>query len=179
MRARKSADTAPVRVLLRHADAGVRTQWPGHDGWRGLSPRGREQAEEVAVRLGSMPLVRVLSSPSLRCRQTVVPLARGLMLDVEPVSELAVDADSDRLLSVLRDPDTASAVLCTHRETLEALFKDLAPTRTVVPAVDPPMEMAAAWLLRGVVGERRGGVQLRYLPAQQLAFLPTGPGHAV
>jgi 8-oxo-dGTP diphosphatase len=178
MRARQSADTGPVRVLLRHADAGVRSQWPGHDGWRGLSPRGWEQAEEVAGRLGGMPLLRVLSSPALRCRQTVVPLARGLMLDVEPVPELAVDVDADRLLTVLRDPDTASAVLCTHRETLEAFFKDLALARTVVPAVGPPMEMAAAWLLRGVVGEKRGGVQLRYLPAQRLAFVPGGPSRA-
>jgi phosphohistidine phosphatase SixA len=168
MRARGSADTTPVRLLLRHADAGVRAEWTGADDWRGLSPLGRVQAEEVAARLGSLPLLRVLSSPSLRCRQTVVPLARDLALDVEPRRELAADADPGRLLRFLRDPETEAAVLCTHRETLETLFRHLALGHTVVPASSPPMEKAAAWLLRGVVGDR-SGVQLRYLPARETA----------
>jgi phosphohistidine phosphatase SixA len=168
MRARRSADTVPVRWLLRHADAGVRADWHGNDEWRGLSPLGWDQAEEVAARLDGLPVHRVLSSPSLRCRQTVVPLARGLEVDVEPERGLAVDADPDGFLSLLRDPETASAVLCTHRETLEGLFRILAQGRTVVPASAPPMETAAAWLLRGVVGDP-SGVQLRYLPAQRMA----------
>jgi phosphohistidine phosphatase SixA len=172
---RKSADSAPVRLLLRHADAGVRADWAGIDDWRGLTRLGWEQAEEVAARLGGLPLRRVLSSPSLRCRQTVVPLARGLVLDVEPQPELAINADPDRLLSLLRDPETASAVLCTHRETLEALFRNLALAHTVVPASDPPMEKAAAWLLRGVVGDRNG-VQLRSLPGQRTEALAGRPG---
>jgi phosphohistidine phosphatase SixA len=178
MRIRKSADPAPVRLLLRHADAGVRSEWAASDEWRGLSPLGWEQAEEVAARLGGMPLLRVLSSPSLRCRQTVVPLARDLVIDVESERELGLDADPDRLLSLLRDPETASAVLCTHRETLEALFSSLALAHTVVPASGPPMEKAAAWLLRGVVGDRNG-VQLRYLPAQRVAAPAGRPGYPV
>jgi phosphohistidine phosphatase SixA len=178
MRTRRSADTAPLRLLLRHADAGARADWRGSDDWRGLSPLGWEQAEEVAARLGGLPLLRVLSSPSLRCRQTVVPLARGLGLDVEPERELEVTADPDRILRLLRDPETASAVLCTHRETLEALFRHLALAHTVVPADGPPMETAAAWLLQGVV-DNRAGVQLRYLPAAPAAAHAGGPGHPV
>jgi phosphohistidine phosphatase SixA len=164
MRERGSADTTPVRVLLRHADAGVRAEWIGADEWRGLSPLGWLQAEEVAARLGGLPLLRVLSSPSLRCRQTVVPLARGLALDVEPHRELAADADAGRLARFLQDPATQSAVLCTHRETLEVLFTQLAPGRIMVPPGGPPMDKAAAWLLRGVVGGRND-VELRYMPA--------------
>jgi phosphohistidine phosphatase SixA len=177
MRARKSADTAPVRVLLRHADAGIRAEWLGNDEWRGLSPLGWDQAEDVAVRLGGVPLVRILSSPSLRCRQTVLPLARGLTLDIEAERELAVDAKPDRLLRLLRDPETESAVLCTHRETLQALFTHLALGRIVVPASGPPMEMAAAWLLRGDVGEP-SAVQLRYVPARRAAVAGR-PGYPV
>jgi phosphohistidine phosphatase SixA len=174
MRARKSADTVPVRWLLRHADAGVRADWRGNDEWRGLSPLGWDQAEEVAARLDGLPVHRVLSSPSLRCRQTVVPLARGLEVDVEPERGLAVDADPDGFLSLLRDPETESAVLCTHRETLEGLFKILTQGHTVVPASAPPMETAAAWLLRGVVGDP-SGVELRYLPAQRMAVYAGEP----
>jgi 8-oxo-dGTP diphosphatase len=166
MRARKSADTAPLRSLVRHADAGIRAEWLGNDEWRGLSPLGWEQAEGVAARLGDVPVLRILSSPSLRCRQTVLPLARGLTLDIESERELAIDAKPDQLLRLLRDPETESAVLCTHRETLQALFTHLALSRIVVPASGTPMEMAAAWLVRGDVGDA-SGVQLRYVPAQR------------
>lgn len=164
MGARGSADTTPVRVLLRHADAGVRAEWVGADDWRGLSPLGWLQAEEVAARLGGLPLLRILSSPSLRCRQTVVPLARGLAVDVEPHRELAADADAGGLARFLQDPATQSAVLCTHREPLEALFTQLARGRSLIPPGGPPMDMAAAWLVRGVIGAR-SGVEVRYLPA--------------
>jgi 8-oxo-dGTP diphosphatase len=172
MRARGSADTTPVRVLLRHADAGVRAEWVGADDWRGLSPLGWLQAAEVAARLGDLPVLRVLSSPSLRCRQTVVPLARGLGLDVEPHRELAADAGAGRLARFLQDPETESTVLCTHRETLEMLFCELARDRTTVPLSGPPMDKAAAWLVRGVVGDRNG-VELHYLPAGE----PVHAGH--
>jgi phosphohistidine phosphatase SixA len=164
MKARGSADPTPVRLLLRHADAGVRAEWIGADDWRGLSPLGWLQAEEVAARLGGLPLLRVLSSPSLRCRQTVVPLARGLTLDVEPQCELAAGADEDRLLRFLGDPETEATVMCTHRETLELLFTQLALGGTIVPRGGASMDKAAAWLVRGVVGARRG-VQLSHLPA--------------
>ncbi|MFL6128459.1 MAG: SixA phosphatase family protein [Mycobacteriales bacterium] len=170
----ETADTAPVRLLLRHADAGVRAEWVGPEEWRGLSGLGRLQAEELVARLRGLPLVRVLSSPSLRCRQTVVPVARALAVDVEPRRELADDADPVRLIRLLEDPETDGAVLCTHRETLEALFAHLARKDTVIPDSDPPMEKAAAWLLRGVVANGANGangasVQLRYLPARHSA----------
>jgi phosphohistidine phosphatase SixA len=173
MRVREPADVKPLRLLLRHADAGIRGESKGADEWRALSPLGWVQAEEVAARVGDLPILRIMSSPSLRCRQTVVPLARRLALDIEPCSELAVDADPGQLVRFLQDPQTEAAVLCTHRETLETLFTQLALGRTVVPEHDSTMEMAATWLLRGAVGDS-SGVHLQYLPAQR-----SGPGAAV
>lgn len=175
MRARKAVEVAPVRVLLRHADAGIRAEWLGNDEWRGLSPLGWDQAEEVARRLDGLPLLRVLSSPSLRCRQTVVPLARGLVLDVEPERRLAIDANPERLLRFLRNPETASSVLCTHRETLEALFQHLALDHTAVPAGSGRMDMTAAWMVQEVAGEP-GGFHVRHLPARRVGgtVVPAG-----
>ena len=166
MRARGPAETTPVRLLLRHADAGVRALSGTADEWRGLSALGHVQAEDVVGRLRGLPLFRVLSSPSLRCRQTVVPLARELGVDVEPCRELAVDAGPGALLRFLGDPDTDAAVLCTHREALELLFTELALRGSAVPAIDPPMEKAAAWLVLGLVGDG-SGARLHYLPARQ------------
>lgn len=173
MGAHDEADARPLRLLLRHSDAGIRAEWSGADDWRALSPLGQVQAEEVAARLSGLHILRILSSPSLRCRQTVVPLARQLGLDVEPCRDLAADADPRRLVSFLRHPETEAAVLCTHRETLETLFAQLALDRTVVPEGGPAMAKAAAWLMRGVLGEG-SGVQLQYLPA-----LGSGVGAAV
>ncbi len=166
MRARGSDETTSVRLLLRHADAGVRVHAGAADEWRGLSAQGHLEAEDVVGRLRGLPLLHVLSSPSLRCRQTVVPLARALDVDVEPRHELAVDAGPGRLLRFLGDPETDAAVLCTHREALELLFSELALRGTTVPAMGQPMEKAAAWLVTGLVGGR-SGLRLHYLPARR------------
>jgi phosphohistidine phosphatase SixA len=170
MRAHRSAETTPVRVLLRHADAGVRTEPGTADEWRGLSELGHAQAEEITERLRRVSLLRVFSSPSLRCRQTVVPLARKLGVDVEPRRELAAGAGQDGLAWFLGATETEATVLCTHREALETLFTELALSGTTVPGSGFPMEKAAAWLLVGAV-DGRHDVQLQYLPAQWPAVL--------
>jgi phosphohistidine phosphatase SixA len=154
----------PVRVLLRHADAGLRTAWSGPDEWRGLSRLGQAQATAVAARLAGLPIRRILSSPSLRCRQTVVPLARKLSIDVEPCRELASQVELGSLLRLLRDAQTEAAVLCTHRETLQLLFTHLLRAGVAVGSGIDPMAMAAAWVMRGTPGGV-GQIRLDYVPA--------------
>jgi phosphohistidine phosphatase SixA len=153
-----------VRVLLRHADAGVRGERNGPDGWRRLSRVGAAQAQEVVTRLWTLDIQRVLSSPSLRCRQTVAPLAAALSLEVEPLRLLAADADPEPLARFLREDETRVTVLCTHRETLEALFGRLA--RDGLEGIEgvAAMRKAAAWLLRGPAGAPPARVQ--YLPSR-------------
>lgn len=159
----------PFRVLIRHADAGSRSAWVGHDEWRGLTDLGHAQAAEAAARLRDLPILRILSSPSLRCRQTVVPLARELSLDVEPCWQLGAAVELEPALRFLDDDETASAVLCTHRETLQLLFAHLAEVEAVRAEGVSPMSMAAAWILHGTVG--RDGLRLEHLPALELGVL--------
>lgn len=156
----------PLHVLLRHADAGTREEWSGPDDWRGLTPLGHAQAREVVSRLGGLPILRVLSSPSLRCRQTVVPLARELSLDVEPCRPLAIGADPEELMRFLQDTETEGAVLCTHRETLQGLFARLATDGMVIAGGVAQMEKAAAWMLYGVA-DGPNGLRWRYLPSRE------------
>jgi len=152
----------PTRVLLRHADAGTCRPWTGSDDWRGLTSLGHAQAGELAARLEGQPVRRVLSSPSLRCRQTVVPLAREVGLEVEPCRLLAVDAEPLQLARLLLAEDTVNAVLCTHRETLLGVFSYLARSGSRFVEGITDMEMAAAWIL---YGGRETPTRLRYLPA--------------
>jgi 8-oxo-dGTP diphosphatase len=165
----------PVRVLVRHADAGTRGHRHGIDDWRRLTPLGHAQAQELAVRLRGLPIVRVLSSPSLRCRQTVVPLAVALRLDVEPCRLLREGTDPVELARFLTDPETGDAVLCTDREVLLAVFAHLAVPGTRPAEGLAPMALAAAWALSGDGPAPR----VRHLPAlwrpDELAPLGAGP----
>jgi phosphohistidine phosphatase SixA len=139
-------EPAPLpRVLLRRADAQPREEWLGVEEWRGLSARGRAQADTLVARLGDLRVRRVLSSPSLRCRQTVVPLATSLDIDVEVCPELSHQAPIERLQALLEDDATEGAVFCTHREVLGRLFASLSRAAgSPGPAAVPP---AASWTL--------------------------------
>lgn len=149
---RRTQPSEPVRVLVRHADAGLRSEWCGSDEWRGLTDAGHGQARAVVRMIEDLPVLRILSSPSLRCRQTVVPLALARALDVEPCWQLGAFGAAEDLAGLLADPTTASAVVCTHRETLQLLFEHLAGAYQVVAEAGEPMEKGAVWILRGTVG---------------------------
>lgn len=113
-----------MRVLLvRHGDAGDRQAWTGDDAKRPLDERGRRQAEALVDRLEGRDVSRVLSSPYLRCTQTVEPLALARRLPVEHRSELAEGASREETLSLVSElKDRESAVLCTHGDVVEVLL---------------------------------------------------------
>jgi phosphohistidine phosphatase SixA len=100
-------------VLLRHASAGDRDTWEGDDRLRPLDKRGRRQADALRDELLARGVTRALSSPYVRCTQTVAPLG----LDVEPDDRLAEGADLHETLELLRDAD--GAVACTHGDVIE------------------------------------------------------------
>jgi probable phosphomutase (TIGR03848 family) len=78
----------PTLILLRHAKssangAGVLAgRTPGVQ----LDETGTAQADTVVRRLAGVPLAEIVTSPMVRCEQTVAPLAadRGLVPTVEP-----------------------------------------------------------------------------------------------
>ncbi len=60
-------------LLIRHASAGDRDDWVGDDRLRPLDGRGRNQASRLPELLRDYEIARVLSSPAVRCVQTVEP----------------------------------------------------------------------------------------------------------
>jgi 8-oxo-dGTP diphosphatase len=100
-------------VLLRHASAGDRDRWEGDDRLRPLDKKGRRQAEALRAIVLARGVTRALSSPYVRCVQTVEPLGLG----VEPDDRLAEGADIRATLDLLRDAD--GAVACTHGDVIE------------------------------------------------------------
>ena len=77
--------------LVRHAKAGSRSGWVGSDETRPLSKAGREQSQSLAIRLAEWPVPRILSSPYVRCMDTLQPLAMKIGVPVVPASQLAED----------------------------------------------------------------------------------------
>lgn len=108
-------------VLVRHARAGDRSKWEGDDRLRPLDSKGLRQAEGLVTVLRDYPIERVLSSPYLRCTQTVEPLAQARGLAVEERTELAEEATRADVLRLLGELDEENVVLCTHGDVTEEL----------------------------------------------------------
>ncbi|MBV8429758.1 MAG: NUDIX domain-containing protein [Solirubrobacterales bacterium] len=124
--------TVPL-ILVRHASAGQKSNWAGDDLLRPLDAEGAMDAVLLASLLSCFaPSARVISSPALRCTQTVAPYAAGFGGSVETEAALEVadregnsssfdrTDDGDRLWHLIRDLVAAAkpAVVCLHRENL-------------------------------------------------------------
>jgi phosphohistidine phosphatase SixA len=105
-------------VLLRHASAGDRAQWDDDDRLRPLDERGRRQAEALVKPLLELGVRRIVSSPYLRCTQTVEPLALPLGAKIELDEALAEGAPPEETLRLLRSVKEP-AVFCTHGDVVE------------------------------------------------------------
>ena len=105
-------------VLLRHASAGDRDRWDGDDFHRPLDARGRRQAAELVELLRPFKVRRVLSSPYVRCIETVEPLAAALDLPVELNDRLTEGASPGAGLLLHED----GVVCCTHGDIIESVL---------------------------------------------------------
>jgi len=116
-------------LVVRHARAGRRSAYTGDDRERKLTPRGRAQAEALVPLLATYKPRRILSSPAVRCFETVRPLAESLGLPIESVGELG-EGNGSAALRLLRRMAGETAVLCTHRDVATELLDVLAAGRT-------------------------------------------------
>jgi phosphohistidine phosphatase SixA len=109
-------------VLVRHARAGEREKWTGDDRLRPLDKRGRRQAAGLVAPLAALGVDRLVSSPSVRCVETLEPAAASMGLELEERPELAEGASAEDVRSLLADLDGATPALCTHGDVVEALL---------------------------------------------------------
>jgi phosphohistidine phosphatase SixA len=100
-------------VLLRHASAGDRDHWKGDDRLRPLDKRGWKQSRTLAEELRALGVRRAVSSPYVRCVQTLEPLG----LPVEEDERLGEGASREATLELLHALE--DAVACTHGDIVE------------------------------------------------------------
>lgn len=111
-------------MLIRHADAGDRGSWAGDDALRPLTPKGKEQALRLAASWRDQPLTQVLSSPFVRCAETVEPLASGFGLEVGLTDALA-EGHAGEAVELVQSLVAENAALCTHGDIVPAVLHHL------------------------------------------------------
>lgn len=135
-------------VVLRHAEAGDKRAWSADDGSRPLDEVGLAQSAALPDTLASWPVEEILTSPTARCRHTVVGLAAVRRVPVTDVDWLAlggsVASGARALLDASADPGR-SVLLCTHGEVLAELLVTLAGAAA---PDDPMLRKGAAWVVR-------------------------------
>jgi phosphohistidine phosphatase SixA len=104
--------------LVRHADAGDKRAWTRPDEERPLTSAGRRQALGLLAQLDGDPVTAIVSSPTVRCLQTVEPLAQRRTLEIQTDVRLHVDADPDEAVALLLGVSWDQAVWCTHGELI-------------------------------------------------------------
>jgi 8-oxo-dGTP diphosphatase len=144
--------------VVRHAKAGSRRRFDGDDKLRPLSRNGRPQAEAITEMLAHRDIARVLTSPFVRCIQTVEPLAERLGLEVEIDKRLGEGRQWMHTLTLVEQA-TEPIALCSHGDVIGDLMHHLA-TRGV-PLDDDRIEKGSTWVLQVEGGDI---VKARYLP---------------
>ena len=150
-------------LLVRHGHAGAKRQWHGDDGFRPLDAQGLAQAAALVDLLAPFTPARILSSPFLRCVQTVTPLGDAYGIPIERSPSLVPEAGAAATLlarGVSLDGPGA-VVLCTHGEVIHYMQAQLGQHGP--PGFGPASlrEKGSVWVLERTDGRFTGA---RYLP---------------
>lgn len=137
-------------IVLRHAHAVARSEWEGDDRDRVLSRRGVKQSRLLAKMLVEMKPARILTSPYVRCLDTVRPLAAATGLEVEEEERLA-EGHGRAAIELTRALGAAGedAVLCSHGDVIPDILAAVANEDGVDLGPAPQVEKASIWVLHG------------------------------
>ena len=152
---------ASALYVIRHAKAGIRAAWSGPDEERPLTRRGRKQARRLVERFQGLDIQRILSSPFVRCMQTVEPLAEARGLPVEVAAELREGASVDELLRGLATFGDRPMVVCGHGTEIRSMIDRLEAGGATIEGARG-IAKGSVWVLDRE-GERI--VAAQYLPA--------------
>ena len=156
------SDPVPVYVI-RHVKAGDRAEWREPDELRPISKLGRMQARKLADSLRGVPFVRILSSPYLRCTQSLHLIADRLGIDIDLEPDLGEGGDGAAAEAlVLAAAADGTAALCTHGDVYMDLIGNLL-ARGVPRTGDGPVSFkkGSAWRLEVADGRI---TSLAYIP---------------
>lgn len=151
--------------LVRHAAAGDRNSWRSDDRLRPISGRGRRQATALADRLATRHPDEILSSPYVRCVQTVEPLAKRLGKPIETTDFLAEGSGGAGLIDYVSERPGREITMVSHGDVIPAIVDRLGamgvPLSSSAPDGRLDCKKGSDWVLT----TRKGRiVSARYLP---------------
>ena len=114
-------------IVLRHAQARTRNGWKSDDLERPLTKPGENQAAKLSPLLRAYGVRSVLTSPAVRCGQTVDAYARSIKALMEMDDRLAEDTKPravERSIATVLGRK-GPTVVCSHRPTLPLIFETL------------------------------------------------------
>lgn len=150
--------TRPV-MIVRHAKAKPRSTWTEAEGERTLAATGKRQALAVGRLMGAWAPEKLISSPWVRCMQTVYPYAKASGLPIKEKRALT-EANNQRspkaaarVVDSLFDKHDRSVALCTHRPVLPTVLGVLKghlndTLAQHLPTDDPYLKPGEMWLLQ-------------------------------
>lgn len=149
-------------LLVRHAHARARKDWTGEELARPLTNQGLRQAQGLVSfvsRFGGPS--RLVSSPSLRCLQTVAPLAARFEVQVEQDLSVA-EGESSKAVSLVRNLASQGVpVVCTHGDVIVEILVALADEDRVDLGPRPKQAKGSIWALEAKNGKF---VSAQYFP---------------
>ena len=131
--------------LVRHGKAGSRQGFSGDDRLRPLSPSGRRQADLLAIRFAALGVTTLVSSPYVRCIQTLQPTAKAIGATVETDVALGEGRSFVGVLDLMTALADAS-VVCSHGDVIPETIDALA-RRGCVFLSPPEWRKASVWVL--------------------------------
>ncbi|WP_164514729.1 NUDIX hydrolase [Bifidobacterium goeldii] len=135
-RVQQGAVDGDTLLLVRHGKAEPRKLWKGTDAKRPITPKGSAAAYSLDRELACYNPTRLVTSPWIRCQQTIQMLSWQTGLPLHMADELTEDAfaeDPDRAwkcfereLAYTLQHRGATAV-CMHRPVIGGIFDHLRP----------------------------------------------------
>lgn len=146
-------DSQPI-ILLRHAKALTRSEWPADDDDRPLDALGQTQANRLLSIYQVFNLKEIHTSDAIRCYDTVSPMAKALNLKLVvtgKVSESSFKKDKEKAFEYLKEllKSDKSAILCSHNPVLPKLLAKVSKKNDLTPDEDK-LQPADAWILHRV-----------------------------
>jgi phosphohistidine phosphatase SixA len=150
---------AVTLYIVRHAKAGKRSEWDGPDTLRPLSDKGWEQAQAIAKKLIELKPIALISSPAVRCMQTLEPLSEAMKIKIVADERLFEDGDVAKMIELLEAAQD-STVISSHGDMIPEAIKIL-QRRGMEINSKPDWRKASVW----VVERTKNGFKSAYVMA--------------
>ncbi|HEY8153741.1 MAG TPA: histidine phosphatase family protein [Myxococcota bacterium] len=153
---------------VRHAAAVRRSDWRRPEKLRPLTGGGHRQAHRLLELFDGAPISHLLTSPDLRCRQTLEPLAAQRGLPIQLDGRLSAGRSVGGALELLGELGDGAAVLCSHGDVIPRVIERLCDEGLRLDR-ELVCEKGSVWIVDAEPGRR---ARARYVPPPAKAREP-------